>query len=83
MSKVLVVEDQRDLASLLAHNLRLEGLDVRTVEDGREVLGLVHSFEQLEQAEWLRDVLIRVQPKAANLVVLLASRREDEHRQIW
>jgi DNA-binding response OmpR family regulator len=44
MSRVLVVEDQHDLAELLAHNLKLEGLDVRTVADGREVLGLVRSW---------------------------------------
>jgi DNA-binding response OmpR family regulator len=44
MKRVLVVEDQRDLASLLAHNLRHEGLDVRTVEDGREALPTVRSW---------------------------------------
>ena len=50
MQRVLVVEDERDLARLLADNLRLEGLDVRTVEDGREVLGLVRS--------WVPDLVI-------------------------
>ena len=45
MKRVLVVEDQRDLASLLAHNLRHEGLDVRTVEDGREALPTVRSWQ--------------------------------------
>jgi two-component system response regulator MtrA len=45
MKRVLVVEDQRDLASLLAHNLRHEGLDVRTIEDGREALPAVRSWE--------------------------------------
>lgn len=45
MKRVLVVEDQRDLASLLALNLRHEGLDVRTVEDGREALPTVRSWQ--------------------------------------
>ena len=45
MKRVLVVEDQRDLASLLAHNLRHEGLDVRTVEDGRDALPTVRSWQ--------------------------------------
>jgi two-component system response regulator MtrA len=45
MKRVLVVEDQRDLASLLAHNLRHEGLDVRTVEDGREALPTIRSWQ--------------------------------------
>jgi DNA-binding response OmpR family regulator len=44
VKRVLVVEDQRDLASLLAHNLKQEGLDVRTVEDGREALPTVRSW---------------------------------------
>ena len=45
MKRVLVVEDQRDLASLLAHNLRQEGFDVRAVEDGREALPTVRSWQ--------------------------------------
>ena len=44
MARVLVVEDQRDLAALLVHNLELEGLEVRAVGDGREVLELVRSW---------------------------------------
>jgi two-component system response regulator MtrA len=44
VKRVLVVEDQRDLAALLAHNLRHEGLDVRTVEDGREALPAVRAW---------------------------------------
>jgi two-component system response regulator MtrA len=44
VKRVLVVEDQRDLASLLAHNLKHEGLDVRTVADGREALPTVRSW---------------------------------------
>ncbi len=50
MPRVLVVEDQRDLANLLAHNLKIEGLDVRTVEDGREVMPLARA--------WLPDLVI-------------------------
>jgi DNA-binding response OmpR family regulator len=50
MPRVLLVEDERDLAGLLAQNLKLEGLDVRTVEDGREALGLVRS--------WVPDLVI-------------------------
>jgi two-component system response regulator MtrA len=44
MARVLVVEDQRDLAALLVHNLELEGLEVRALGDGREVLALVRSW---------------------------------------
>ena len=45
MKRVLVVEDQRDLASLLAHNLRHEGLEVRTVENGSDALPSVRSWQ--------------------------------------
>lgn len=44
MSRILVVEDQRELADLLAQNLSIEGFEVRTVADGREVVPLVRSW---------------------------------------
>jgi DNA-binding response OmpR family regulator len=44
-SRVLVVEDQRDLANLLSHNLRQEGLDVRIVGDGREAVPTVRTWK--------------------------------------
>src|SRR5512132_4370044 len=89
MSKVLVVEDQRDLASLLAHNLRLEGLDVRTVEDGREVMGLVNSWTPnlvildlmlpgLDGFEVLRGI----RASSPDLPVLILSARSEEHDKI-
>ena len=43
-ARVLVVEDQREMAELVARNLRLEGFDVRTVGDGLEVVPLVRSW---------------------------------------
>ena len=44
MTKILVVEDQPDLAELLARNFVLEGFEVRTAGDGREVVPLVRSW---------------------------------------
>ncbi|MEO7998684.1 MAG: response regulator transcription factor [Gemmatimonadaceae bacterium] len=44
MSRILVVEDERDLAGLLAMNLEQEGFEVRMVHDGREALPLVQSW---------------------------------------
>lgn len=43
-ARILVVEDQPELAELVARNLTLEGFEVRTVADGREVLPLVQSW---------------------------------------
>ena len=48
--RVLVVEDERDLANLLAMNLRHEGFEVRTAYDGREGLAHVKS--------WVPDLVI-------------------------
>lgn len=45
MARILVVEDQADLADLVARNLVIEGFEVRTVADGRQVLPLVRSWQ--------------------------------------
>ncbi len=89
MSKVLVVEDQHDLAALLAHNLRLEGLDVRTVEDGREVLGLVRSWApDLVLLDLMLpgldgfEVLRGIRATAPELPVLILSARGEEQDKI-
>lgn len=89
MKRVLVVEDQRDLASLLAHNLRHEGLDVRTVEDGREALPAVRAWHPdlvildlmlpgLDGFEVLRG--IRAEGK--EMPVLILSARGEEQDKI-
>ena len=44
MSRVLIVEDERDLAGLLAMNLQQEGFEVRMVHDGREAVPMVQSW---------------------------------------
>ena len=45
MPRILVVEDQADLAGLLARNLELERFEVRVVGDGREALPLARAWE--------------------------------------
>jgi DNA-binding response OmpR family regulator len=44
MARIAVVEDQPELAELVARNLVLEGFEVRTIADGRAVLPLVRSW---------------------------------------
>ncbi len=44
MARILVVEDQPDLADLLARNLGIEGFEVRCVHDGREAVPAVQSW---------------------------------------
>jgi two-component system response regulator MtrA len=89
MARVLVVEDQRDLAALLVHNLALEVLDVRAVGDGREVLELVRS--------WVPDLVILdlmlpgldgfevlrgIRGHTRELPVIILSARGEEHDKI-
>ncbi len=50
MARVLIVEDNEGIASLLEHNLRLEGLDVRVAEDGHRGLALAR--------QWAPDLVI-------------------------
>lgn len=89
MPRVLIVEDQRDLAALLAHNLRHEGIDVRTVEDGREALPTVRTWQPdlvildlmlpgLDGFEVLRGI----RGDSSNLPVLILSARGEEQDKI-
>jgi DNA-binding response OmpR family regulator len=50
MARVLVVEDNHDLASGIEYNLKLEGYDVRVADDGRKAIG--------EVREWLPDLVL-------------------------
>jgi len=44
MAKILVVEDDTFLCSLLAQNLKVAGFDVATASDGNKAIEVVHSF---------------------------------------
>ena len=89
MKRVLVVEDQRDLASLLALNLRHEGLDVRTVDDGREALPTVRSWHpdlvildlMLPGMDGF-EILRGIRGEGNDLPVLILSARGEEQDKI-
>lgn len=89
MKRVLVVEDQRDLASLLAHNLRHEGLDVRTVEDGRDALPTVRSWQpdlvildlMLPGVDGF-EILRGIRGEGRDVPVLILSARGEEQDKI-
>lgn len=89
MKRVLVVEDQRDLASLLAHNLRHEGLDVRTVEHGSEALPTVRAWQpdlvildlMLPGMDGF-EILRGIRGEGNDLPVLILSARGEEQDKI-
>jgi two-component system alkaline phosphatase synthesis response regulator PhoP len=45
MSRILVVEDNADLAAGIEYNLTLEGYDVRIADDGRKAIAAAHEWE--------------------------------------
>jgi two-component system response regulator MtrA len=88
-ARVLVVEDQRELAALLAHNLRLEGLDVRTVGNGAEVPDIVRSWApDLVLLDLMLpgmdgfDVLRAIRAQARDLPVIILSARGEERDKV-
>jgi len=88
-ARVLVVEDQRDLADLLAHNLRLDGLDVRTVYDGREALGTCDTWgPDLVILDLMLpgldgfEVLRALRGRTRDLPVIILSARGEEQDKI-
>lgn len=50
MARILIVEDNTDLAEGIEHNLRLEGYDTHVVEDGRSALAVAD--------EWSPDLIL-------------------------
>jgi two-component system, OmpR family, alkaline phosphatase synthesis response regulator PhoP len=78
-TRVIVVEDQVDLADLLAHNLRLEGFEVRTVSDGREVMPLVRAWAP---DLVLLDLMLTTRGHRTDLPVIILSARGEEHDRI-
>jgi DNA-binding response OmpR family regulator len=45
MSRILVVEDNTDLAAGIEYNLTLEGYEVRIADDGRKAIAIAHEWE--------------------------------------
>src|SRR5205814_1345530 len=60
------------------HRAELLGLPGAVSRRSRAAQQRLHTRQELEHAERLRDVVVRAQPQAANLVGFLAARREDE-----
>lgn len=89
-AQVLVVEDERDIAALVAYHLTREGYRVRTAADGREALDAVaHERPDLVLLDLMlpglsgHEVLaeLKRRPETVDLpVVVLTARREESER---
>ncbi|MBI3789975.1 MAG: response regulator transcription factor [Gemmatimonadetes bacterium] len=88
-ARVLVVEDQKELAELLAHNLRIEGLEVRVVLDGRDAVALVTTWmPDLVLLDLMLpgldgfEVLRAIRGRTRRLPVLILSARGEEQDKV-
>jgi two-component system phosphate regulon response regulator PhoB len=85
--RVLIVEDERDLATVLAYNLRADGLEVATAETGaaayREVQAKIPDLIILDLM--LPDVsgldvcrTLKANPQTRDVPIIIASARSEE-----
>jgi DNA-binding response OmpR family regulator len=76
MMRILVAEDDPDLALGLKNNLEIEGYDVRVARDGDEALACV--------LQWQPDLMILdlVMPKLDGMRVLRALRERDKRTAV-
>ena len=86
-SKVLLVEDERDVATVLAFNLRAEGLEVVAVESAMEAFRALgaQKFDLIVLDLMLPDASgldvcrrLRAEPKTRDIPILIASARGEE-----
>ncbi|HIE50981.1 MAG TPA: response regulator [Armatimonadetes bacterium] len=87
--KVLVADDERTLLQLVAFNLRMEGYEVITAEDGKEALTKIREehpdvvvldvmMPHLDGFDVLRE--LRADPETQDLpVIMLTALSQDEH----
>lgn len=89
--RILVVDDERDLAELLSYNLRKRGFDVSVALDGREAL---HKASQQKPDIMLLDVMLpglsgievaerlREDPSTADIPIVMLTARTSEHDEL-
>jgi two-component system phosphate regulon response regulator PhoB len=85
--KVLLVEDERDVATVLAFNLRAEGLEVIAVESASDAFRALaaNKFDLIVLDLMLPDASgldvcrrLRAEPKTREIPILIASARGEE-----
>jgi two-component system phosphate regulon response regulator PhoB len=89
--RVLVVEDEEALATLLHYNLTREGYDVEIASDGEEALRRIEEQEpDLAILDWMLPKVsgievcrrLRARPSTRNLPVLMLTARAEESDRI-
>ncbi len=89
--KVLVVDDESDILELLEYNLKKEGYEVKTANDGRKAVEMAKTFQPqlvlldimmphqdgVETCRQLRDA-----PETSNSFIIFLTARSEEYSEV-
>ncbi len=89
--KVLVVDDEPDILELLEYNLKKEGYEVKTANDGRKAVEMAKTFQPqlvlldimmphqdgVETCRQLRDA-----PETSNSFIIFLTARSEEYSEV-
>jgi len=87
MTKILIVDDEKDIADLISYNLEREGFRTRIVLDGNEALAAVRSFtpdlmilDLMLPGVGGLDICkrIRANPETSSLPIIMLTAKADE-----
>ena len=87
MAKILIVDDEKDIADLISYNLEREGFRTRIVLDGNEALAAVRSFapdlmvlDLMLPGVGGLDICkrIRANPETSSLPIIMLTAKADE-----
>src|SRR5881227_2781820 len=81
-ARVLVVEDDGDIAEVLCRSLRLDGYEVRLAGDGVQALDESSLFEREELLARLRALLRRRPPRGSAFLVVGDLRLNPDTREV-
>lgn len=91
MAKILIIDDEEDIRTLLEYNLKKEGFEVSTAENGEKGIELAKSFgpdlvvldvmmpgmDGIEVCEKIRST-----PKIKNVLICFLTARNEDYSQI-
>lgn len=89
--RVLIVEDERDLAQMLSYNLEQAGFDAQVVHDGRSALEVIgRDPPDLIVLDWMIPHLagtevatrVRTAPATSGIPIIMLTARTDELDQV-
>ena len=90
-TRVLVVEDEEALATLLEYNLRRENFDVALAADGEEALMKIEEFQpDIVILDWMLPRvsgievcrLLRAKPDTRDIPIIMLTARSEEAERV-